>query len=66
MVALVVSWSLIKEIIKNDGAARETEKILRDSRDTHRNRLMLWREIDRRSLIGQDQRKLILENRTIS
>jgi hypothetical protein len=66
MVALVVPWSLIKEIIKKDGAARETEEILRHSRDTHRNRLVLWREIDRRSLLGQDQRKLILENRTIS
>jgi hypothetical protein len=41
MVALVVPWSLIKEIMKKDGAARETEKILRDSRDTHRNRLVL-------------------------
>jgi hypothetical protein len=37
MVALVVPWSLIKEIMKKDGDARETEKILRDSRDTHRN-----------------------------
>jgi hypothetical protein len=62
----VVPWSLIKEIMKKDGAARETEEILRDSRDTHRNRLVLQREIDRRSLLGQDQRKLILENRTIS
>jgi hypothetical protein len=66
MVALVVPWSLIKEIMKKDGAARETEKILRDSRDTHRNRLVLRREIDRCSLLGQDQRKMILENRTIS
>jgi hypothetical protein len=52
MVALVVPWSLIKETMKKDGATRETEEILRDSRDTHRNRLVLRREIDRRSLHG--------------
>jgi hypothetical protein len=55
-----------QRIMKKDSDARETEKILRDSRDTHRNRLVLWTEIDRRSLLGQDQSKLILENRTIS
>jgi hypothetical protein len=55
-----------QRIMKKDGDARETEKILRDSRDTHRNQLVLRREIDRRSLLGQDQRKLILENRTIN
>jgi hypothetical protein len=55
-----------QRIMKKDDDARETEEILRDSRDTHRNRLVLRREIDRRSLLGQDQRKLILENRMIS
>jgi hypothetical protein len=41
MVALVVPWSLIKEIMKKDGAARETEENWRDSRDTNRSRLVL-------------------------
>jgi hypothetical protein len=48
-----------QRIMKKDGDARETEEILRDSRDTHRNRLVLRREIDRRSLHGQEQRNLI-------
>jgi hypothetical protein len=47
--------------MKKDGDARETEEILRDSRDTHRNRLVLLREIDRCSLHGQEQRNLIRE-----
>jgi hypothetical protein len=47
--------------MKKDGDARETEEILRDSRDTHRNRLVLRREIDRCSLHGQEQRNLIRE-----
>jgi hypothetical protein len=50
-----------QRIIKKDGDARETEEILRDSRDTHRNRLVLRRKIDRCSLHGQEQRNLIRE-----
>jgi hypothetical protein len=52
--------------MKNDGDARETEEILRDSRDTHRNRLVLRREIDRCSLHGQEQINLIWEEEEIS
>jgi hypothetical protein len=55
-----------QRIMKKDGAAREIEEILRDSRDTHHNRQVLRREIDRRNLLRQEQRNLILENRTIS
>jgi hypothetical protein len=59
-------WSLIKEIMKKDDAARETEEILRDSRDTHHNRLVLRREINRRNLHGQEQRNLIWEEEEMS
>jgi hypothetical protein len=55
-----------QRIMKKDGDARETEEILRDSRDTHRNRLVLRREIDRRSLHGQEQRNFIWEGEETS
>jgi hypothetical protein len=55
-----------QRIMKKDGAAREIEEILRDLRDTHHNRQVLRREIDRRNLLRQEQRNLILDNRTIS
>jgi hypothetical protein len=42
-----------QRIMKKDSDARETEKILRDSRDTHRNRLVLRREIDNAAYSGR-------------
>jgi hypothetical protein len=59
MVALVVPWSLIKKIMKKDGTARETEEILEGLTGYSPQSTGARREIDRRSLHGQEQRNLI-------
>jgi hypothetical protein len=66
MVALVVPWSLIKEIMKKDVAARETEEILEGLTGYSPQSTDARREIHRRSLHGQEQRNLIWEEEEMS
>jgi hypothetical protein len=66
MVALVVPWSLIKEIMEKDGAAREREEVLDGLTRYSPQSTGASERNHRRSLHGQEQRNLIWEEEEMS
>jgi hypothetical protein len=66
MVALMVPWSLIKEIMEKDGAAREREEVLDGLTRYSPQSTGASERNHRRSLHGQEQRNLIWEEEEMS